>query len=390
MQEFKRFRKKVMRHFLIKTTLIGIGVGLLGAAAALLAMKLLALSAAALVTPLVGIALGIVGGIIYYRHAKPTDKQIALQLDKELGLHEKCATMIEYGSSDEPLARHQREDAQIRLKAKSPTALKFRLSIAAIVALVLAGGSLAGSFFVPQREVQAEGTRIYSSDDWDSRVHDIVDGEKSDLDSNSEVDSDLAEEIKDILNELEKELSGEKDVNERQSKVDEAKQKVDEAVEKANEEASESQQAANEQAGEEAKEAMDKMVQPSESQEGERSGSGQPQAAEGEGDGQETEGSGQGSESTEGQGSQPGEGSGEGSQPGQGEQPGEGEGEGAGSGHETERHTDTIYTQNGDTEYGDVINDYQGDAASDADTVGDEELTDTQGDYFNNLYGQGL
>ena len=101
---------------------------------------------------------------------------------------------------------------------------------------------------------------------------------------------------------------------------------------------------------------------------------GEADGGEGDGDGDKGEGSG------EGEGGQD-------DSPGQGN--GEGEGAGAGEGETQYGSTDKVYTgENGQTEYGDVLPDYQGQASDDARNSGDEDLEGAIADFWNELYGQ--
>lgn len=110
---------------------------------------------------------------------------------------------------------------------------------------------------------------------------------------------------------------------------------------------------------------------------------------------QETGGSGEngGADGGQGEGSGDngnGSGAGSGGQEGQGNGGnGQGEGAGIGSGETQYGSTDKVYTgSNGSSEYGDVLEDYQGDASDDARNTGDEELQGAVSDYLNKLYGE--
>ena len=159
---------------------------------------------------------------------------------------------------------------------------------------------------------------------------------------------------------------------------------------------------ANDQLAEDVKKLMDQLVDPNnytDSDEGMEGGQGDQDGEEGDvgdkGD-QETdagEGDEGGAEGGEGNGDgNKGEGSGTGSGGQEGEGNGQGQGEGAsGGGGETEYGSnDKVYTgEKGETEYGDVIGDYQNDASDDAKNTGDDDLEGAIGDYFDELYGEG-
>ncbi|MCQ2800123.1 MAG: hypothetical protein MJ228_05165 [Bacilli bacterium] len=91
---------------------------------------------------------------------------------------------------------------------------------------------------------------------------------------------------------------------------------------------------------------------------------------------------GDGSDPTSDPTQNPNPGSNPGSEPGNGSNPG-------GQGSTSDHPTDSIYTADGQTEYGSVINSYQGGFVDDHRDNGDEdpEAGDAAEDYFNGLYG---
>ena len=126
----------------------------------------------------------------------------------------------------------------------------------------------------------------------------------------------------------------------------------------------------NNQDGEEG-EAGDKGDQETDQNEGEE---GDASGGEGNGDGDKGEGNGTGT----------------GGQEGEGEGQGQGEGAGGGDGSTNYGSNDKVYTgENGSTEYGEVIGDYQNEASDDAKNTGDDDLEGAIGDYFDELYGEG-
>ena len=126
----------------------------------------------------------------------------------------------------------------------------------------------------------------------------------------------------------------------------------------------------NNQDGEEG-EAGDKGDQETDQNEGEE---GDASGGEGNGDGDKGEGNGTGA----------------GGQEGEGDGQGQGEGAGGGDGSTNYGSNDKVYTgENGSTEYGEVIGDYQNEASDDAKNTGDDDLEGAIGDYFDELYGEG-
>lgn len=164
-------------------------------------------------------------------------------------------------------------------------------------------------------------------------------------------------------------------------------------------------EAANDKLAEDVKKLMDQLIDPSTDNSGsegnngetEEGGNQNPDGEEGDvgdnGD-QETEaGEGEegGAEGGEGNGDGDkgeGNGSGSGGQPGEGNGQGQGEGASGGGGETEYGSDDDVYTgDHGQTDYGEVIGDYQNDASDDAKGTGDDGLEGAIGDYFDELYG---
>lgn len=83
-----------------------------------------------------------------------------------------------------------------------------------------------------------------------------------------------------------------------------------------------------------------------------------------------------------------GQGQGSGGQQGEGKGEGEGDGAGGGEGNTNYRGNDKVYTgDEGSKSYGEVIKDYQGQAANDAKDSGDSDVDSSVSDYFKYLYG---
>ena len=137
MKDFERFKKKVLREHIIKSALVGLGIGLLAAALAIVISFLTNPNAAVVTGIIAGVLFAGAGGYYYWFKTKPSDKKIALRLDKKLGLHEKCATMIEFQEKEGAILAKQREDATTTLAEKPTKALKFSVGIWVVPALAV-------------------------------------------------------------------------------------------------------------------------------------------------------------------------------------------------------------------------------------------------------------
>ncbi len=218
----------------------------------------------------------------------------------------------------------------------------------------------------------------------------------------------LADEFDKEADELKKNLDNGKDTS------DQTKDNLDQKIDDANKDINDSinQQNKNQAAGETAKDALDQMKDPTQNGQngnsGDQEGSGEQGSGEGQGgsgeqgSGEKGSGAGEGGSGEQGSGEQ---GSGDkgdqgnsgdkgdkgnnGSGNGNGIQDGDHKGEGAGGGTGTIDGLghDHVYTDQGDTEYGDVIDGSNGDAQDDCNQNGDDDINAALKDYFNELYG---
>lgn len=113
------------------------------------------------------------------------------------------------------------------------------------------------------------------------------------------------------------------------------------------------------------------------------------QGNQGEQGNQGNQGNNQGNKGDGQNGSQSnGQGQGSGGQQGEGKGEGKGDGAGGGEGNTNYRGNDKVYTgDEGSKSYGEVIKDYQGQAANDAKDSGDSDVDSSVSDYFKYLYG---
>ena len=231
MKEFERFKKKMMLQHLIKSILVAVIAGLGGAALAILFFHLVAPAGTIVGAIITGVVFAGLGFLAFYKQAKPDDKKLALRLDKELNLHEKVATMVEFNGNDNIIAQKQREDAKLQLAAKPANAVKLRVSAVTVVAFALTAGVFAGSFFVPKNSTsQFTG----NTSNWSSIVDAIHSSVDNKIDDNEKKDDNLASQIKEIIDDATDKLENQDDVKDRQDTVDDAKEKIDDAVDQAN------------------------------------------------------------------------------------------------------------------------------------------------------------
>ena len=230
MKDFERFKKKVIREHFIKSILVGLGVGLLAAALAVVVSFLTNPNAAAIVGSIAGVLFAGASGYYYWYKAKPTDKKIALRLDKKLGLREKCATMIEFRDKEDALVNKQREDTQVTLAEKPTRALKYSVGVWVVPALVIASAAFTASLFTPKNTNSSDFSVVESSaDPIDVATSSLGDKAKSYVDD-SGIDSQLQSIFDSIIDRVTASLSGVTDTSERSDIVDAGKSDIDEVV----------------------------------------------------------------------------------------------------------------------------------------------------------------
>ena len=230
----------------------------------------------------------------------------------------------------------------------------------------------------------------------------------------------LRDALKKLADEFDKEADElQKNLDNGQDTSDQTKDNLDKDIDEANKDINDSinQQNKNQAAGDAAKDALDQMKDPTQNGQngdsGDQEGSGEQGSGAGEG-GSGEQGSGEQGSGEQGSGEQ-GSGAGEGgsgeqgsgdngdqgdsgdngdngssgSGNGNGVQDGDQTGEGAGGGDGSVKYpgNDHVYTDQGDTKYGDVIDGSNGDAQDDCKQNGDDDINAALKDYFDELYG---
>ena len=235
MKDFERFKKKVLREHIIKSALVGLGIGLLAAALAIVISFLTNPSAAVWTGIIAGVLFAGAGGYYYWYKTKPTDKKIALRLDKKLGLHEKCATMIEFQEKEGALLAKQREDATTTLAEKPTKALKFSVGIWVVPALAVASAFFGASFLTPKNLNHSGESIVDSSGNIiDSLTSDLISEAKEENSKHSGANSALQSYIDEQLSHLQSELQSVENTDSRSDIVASHEFNIDSFVDELN------------------------------------------------------------------------------------------------------------------------------------------------------------
>ena len=229
--EFARFRKRLLLEHLLKSALIGLGAGLLVAAIVITTMYALkSKTYLPLAASLGGVAALLLTTALVYFLAKPSDKKIALRMDKEMHLQEKTATMVEFQNSDSLLVKKEREDADTTLKKQPTKAVHFKLASLTLPILLVTGACFTASFFTPAVVKAMEKHDQQTVDDKTDEIgKDVIDHINK-----SNASQEFKNALTKIVNDLVKDLEGDSDIASRREKVDTAKALVDRALDKAN------------------------------------------------------------------------------------------------------------------------------------------------------------
>ena len=235
MKDFERFKKKVLREHIIKSALVGLGIGLLAAALAIVISFLTNPDAAVVTGIIAGVLFAGAGGYYYWFKTKPSDKKIALRLDKKLGLHEKCATMIEFQEKEGAILAKQREDATTTLAEKPTKALKFSVGIWVVPALAVASAFFGASFLTPKNNNHPEESVVDSSGNFiDSYTSDRVSEGKSIIENDSDANSALKSFLDSLLSQVQQSVEGNSNISERSSIIGGAQSAIDSFVDDLN------------------------------------------------------------------------------------------------------------------------------------------------------------
>ena len=235
MKDFERFKKKVLREHIIKSALVGLGIGLLAAALAIVISFLTNPDAAVLTGIIAGVLFAGAGGYYYWFKTKPSDKKIALRLDKKLGLHEKCATMIEFQEKEGALLAKQREDATTTLAEKPTKALKFSVGIWVVPALAVATAFFGASFLTPKNLNHSGESIVDSSGNIiDSLTSDLISEAKEENSKHSGANSALQSYIDEQLSHLQSELQSVENTDSRSDIVASHEFNIDSFVDELN------------------------------------------------------------------------------------------------------------------------------------------------------------
>ncbi|MCH3966372.1 MAG: hypothetical protein LKE52_01860 [Bacilli bacterium] len=154
---FKRFKRKILREHILKSSLLSLTIGLGATAICVACFRLI--SPYAVIGLQVGVDVGVgvlaaaAAFLLFYFLKKPTDAAIAKRVDADLNLHEKVATMVEFKDKSGLVIDRQRKDSLEKLEKRPTKAVPVRLAVWSVPVLIAAAGLFIGSFFAPKNAI---------------------------------------------------------------------------------------------------------------------------------------------------------------------------------------------------------------------------------------------
>lgn len=232
MNDFKKFKKKLMMEFYIKNTLVSAAGGMVSSGLVLMVKKMFELKFPWYYALITGIV--IMSGIfIAIMTRKPDDEKIAERIDKEFHMQEKVTTMVTYKDNSQFMYEKQREDAENKLHENNTRKLPLKLSVLNIPALIFGGALISSSFFVPSIINHETNVIPGNKDDINNETEKIINDIRGII-NNSEASEAFKAELNQILNDLLESLKDDIDINSRMNKIRTAEGKVDAALDRAN------------------------------------------------------------------------------------------------------------------------------------------------------------
>lgn len=137
---FLGFKKKIMKEFIIKCSILSVALGLIAFGVLFLLDKLSVISFHFAFSILIGVGTIALVFLASYFIFKPSDKKIAKRLDKTFELNEKVQTMVSFKDDNNFIVELQREDTNNRLKNIPLKQLKFSIHYILIILAVLGLG----------------------------------------------------------------------------------------------------------------------------------------------------------------------------------------------------------------------------------------------------------
>ena len=159
---FFKFKRKTKAYRIVKSILAGLAGGSFLGGITLLLSKLTILSFPPFTALIIGVAVGLAVGTIFFFALRVSDKNLAESLDERFALQEKIQTMVAYENKQGEMLDLQRQSAEEAL-AEIPTK-KFKMKRLWIYLTAFCIGALAvaGAFLAPDKRNQTQPPKPFA------------------------------------------------------------------------------------------------------------------------------------------------------------------------------------------------------------------------------------
>ena len=246
-ENFNKFKKKIMIEHLIKSIIYSVSLGLGFTSVLFVIFKRIPLILNFFVYLIIGAVISLIAFYLLYNAYKPKDEEIAKRLDKQFSLHENVETMVKFKNEDNAVVNVQRKMTSSKLERIPSKSLPMKFAVTMFVGVFVSLGMCVGSFFIPEKKVNADivdssssSSENNSNTSYDNQssssstsqesISDRIDKIIEEVNSSS-LDDKTKDEIIDKLENLKDELPSSEDKNQT---IDNTKKEIDEIIDKLN------------------------------------------------------------------------------------------------------------------------------------------------------------
>lgn len=169
MENFNKFKNKIVLEILLKCIVTGFSVGLIVFSIPLIYIKVKGIEFNVIYLVLIALAVMLVITGLGYLILRPNKIRIAKRLDKEFKMNEKVQTMVEFENEEGFMIELQRENTLNILSGISVKSLSMRFSIVLLILLILSCACGVTAFAIPSHEdipTVETPEPTYEVDDW--------------------------------------------------------------------------------------------------------------------------------------------------------------------------------------------------------------------------------
>jgi uncharacterized membrane-anchored protein len=145
---FGKFKRRARIHSIISSILFGLAGGVLLTSVLTFVSKVSGRESK-MVYYLYGMGAALLISVALYYILMPSDRRLAMHLDKLYSLDEKISTMVEFRDNDGEFYRIQREDADEKLGEQSEKKMRSRALLTGIISIAVSIGLFVGSTLMP-------------------------------------------------------------------------------------------------------------------------------------------------------------------------------------------------------------------------------------------------